>query len=168
MHLPVDIQAAGEPTWERFGLTRLGLAVEWWTVGHPPSGSIRSKSNSRRVFNVPMGQGLLCGGWIRRDGPKVVKRCGFSATRSTTPFRYRGGGLVPWFPPTKLRTTALGHGLRPCTAQEVSHMANEKQAKPRMPAVFSSSSVRIRVEGWLRGCQFGYTEDGIVQIRAFR
>ena len=56
-----------------------------------------------------------------------------------------------WFcslvPTHKPRTTALGRRSRPCTAQEVLHMLNKKQAKPRMPAVFSSSSVRIRVEG---------------------
>ena len=57
--------------------------------------SIRSKSNSRRVFDVSIGQGLLCGGWIKQDGRKVVKRCGSSVTRGTIPFRYRSGGLVP-------------------------------------------------------------------------
>ena len=90
--------------------------------------------------------GIAVWGLDQTRRPKVVKRCGFSVTRSTTPFRYRSGGFVPWST-HKPRTTALGRKSPPCTAQEVSHMVNEKQAKPRMPAVFSSSSVRIRVEG---------------------
>ena len=63
------------------------------------------------------------------------------------PFSLSKGWSYSIDPTHKLTTTALGRRSRSCTAQEVSHMVNEKQAKPCMSAVFSTSFVRIRVEG---------------------
>ena len=72
VQLPVDIQAAGEATWNALDCRNLG----WQWNGElsdtrhreGKETSIRQKSNSQRVFNVVIGQGLLRGGWIKRGG----------------------------------------------------------------------------------------------------
>ena len=129
-----------------------GLAVERWTVGHAPSGSIRSKSNSQRVFDVAMGQGLLCGGRIKRDGRKVVKRCGFSVTRSTTPFslsKWWSCFIVPTHNnPSPLRSV-VDHGLAQHQKYRIwSSRPNRASLLAFPPLLF---------EFGVRGCQFGYT-----------
>ena len=64
-------------------------------IGKGKKTSIRSKSNSQRMFDVVIGQGLLRGGWIKRDSRSWVSSAlwsgaGFSVT--TDRIIGRGGG----------------------------------------------------------------------------
>ena len=45
--------------------------------------SIRSKSNSRREFDVVMGQGLLHGGWVKRESRSWVSFALWSGAASS-------------------------------------------------------------------------------------
>ena len=49
-----------------------GGTVNCWAHAIREEPNIRSaESNSRRAFDVVIGQGLSCGGWIKQDSRKV-------------------------------------------------------------------------------------------------
>ena len=90
--------------------------------------------------------GIAVWGLDQTRRPQGCEAVWFLSNEEHHPFSLSKRWFCSLVPTHKPRTTALGRKSRPCTAQEVSHMVNEKQAKPRMPAVFSSSSVPIPVE----------------------
>ena len=126
-----------------FGLTRLGLAVERWTPAiREHTIEVQLPESVRRRHSA----GIAAWGLVQTRRPQGCAAVRFLSNEEYHPFSLSKRWSCSIVPTHKTHDHCVGRKSRPCTAQEVSHMANEKQAKPRMPAVFSSS-VRIRVEG---------------------
>ena len=72
-----------------------GGTVNCWTctIREGKKTSIRSKSNSRREFNVVMGQGWLHGGWVKRESRSWVSFALWSGAASSND-QGEGGGKV--------------------------------------------------------------------------